>query len=445
MLATSTITHVYCVPPNKRSRTLTDGRISDSSSVRRGVASEELRRHNLAAVLDRLHVSGALTRSQLAQQTGLNRSTIRDLIGELVDLGLVVEDRGRTSNGPGRPSSVARVEAAGAVVLAVEFEVDSMAVATVGLGGHVFDKARVAHAPGTHPPREVVDQLSRLARPMLGALPPKHHFAGVGVAVAGVVRRHDGFVHVAPNLGWDNVPLASMISADLGLERVMMANEADLGALAEYRRKTPSAKRNLIFVAGEVGVGIGVIYDGKPMLGAAGYAGEAGHTMVNPSGRKCRCGAVGCWETEVGEEALARLAGISAVDAREGLIAEILRRAHSGEPQIFEALSEIGRWLGIGVGNLINMLNPDEVVIGGVFHELYPFLERSINEGAQEVALTAPWLSCSIRRSELGVDAAMMGAAELVLAEVIADPTSTLDNGLAGSAPGLAGTPQSGR
>lgn len=423
---------------------LTDSRISDSSGHRRGVASEELRRHNLAAVLDRLHVTGALTRSQLAEQTGLNRSTIRDLIGELVGLGLVLEDRGTTSSGPGRPSSVARVDPAGAVVLAVEFEVDSMAVATVGLGGHVFDKARVAHAPGSHPPRQVVDQLSRLATPMLDALPAKHYLAGVGVAVAGVVRRHDGFVHVAPNLGWSNVPLAEMISADLGLERVMMANEADLGALAEYRRKTPGAQGNLIFVAGEVGVGIGVIYDGKPMLGAAGYAGEAGHTMVNPSGRKCRCGAVGCWETEVGEEALARLAGISAEDARGGLIEEILRRAHSGEPQVFQALSEIGKWLGIGVGNLINMLNPDEVVIGGFFHELYPFLERSINEGAQEVALTAPWLSCSIRRSELGVDAALMGAAELVLAEVIADPSSTLDTGLAGAATGLAGSPPTG-
>lgn len=434
---------ILCAPQQKVTH-LTDGRISDSSSRRRGVASEELRRHNLAAVLDRLHVSGALTRSQLAAQTGLNRSTIRDLIGELVDLRLVVEDRGTTTHGPGRPSSVARVEATGAVVLAVEFEVDSMAVATVGLGGHIFDKARVAHRPGPHPPREVVDQLSQLATPMLAALPAKHYLAGVGVAVAGVVRRHDGFVHVAPNLGWDNVPLAPMISDELGLKRVMMANEADLGALAEYRRRTPGTKGNLIFVAGEVGVGVGVIYDGKPMLGAAGYAGEAGHTMVNPSGRKCRCGAVGCWETEVGEEALARLAGISEDDARESLVEEILRRAHSGEPQAFQALSEIGRWLGIGVGNLINMLNPDEVVFGGFFHELYPFLERSINEGAEEVALTAPWLSCSIRRSELGVDAALMGAAELVLAEVIADPTSTLDNGPTKSAAGVAGSSRPG-
>ena len=399
-------------------------RISDTSGPRRGVASEELRRHNLSTVLDRLHIAKELSRSQLAEQTGLNRSTIRDLIGELTRLGLVVEDRGTTSTGPGRPSSVARIQPSGAVVLAVELEVDFMAVATVGLGGHIFDKVRVAHSSGPQTPMETVEHLAALSAPLLDSLPSDHTFAGVGMAVAGVVRRQDGFVHVAPNLGWNNVPLAGMVSAKLGFDRVMMANEADLGALAEYRRGTAGRKRHLIFVAGEVGVGIGIIYDGKPMLGTAGYAGEAGHTMVNPDGRMCRCGAIGCWETEVGEEALARLAGVSTQEAREGLTAEVLRRAHAGDPEIFTALNELGRWLGVGIGNLINTFNPDLVVIGGFFQELYPFLEQSVNQAAQEMALTAPWLSVKLRRSELGGDSALIGASELVFAEVIANPTS---------------------
>ena len=410
----------YIVFSSTKGLTLVDGRISDASGRRRGVASEELRRHNLAAVLDRLHVSGELSRSQLAEQTGLNRSTIRDLIGELTDLGLAEEDRG-TSSGPGRPSSVARAEPTGAVVLAIELEVDSTAMATVGLGGHIFEKVRVPNTAGPRSPTETVDYLAGISTPLLDTLPHDHTLAGVGVAVAGVVRRQDGFVHVAPNLGWTNVPLAGMISAKLGFDRVMMANEADLGALAEYRRGNPGRNRHLIFIAGEVGVGIGVIYDGKPMLGAAGYAGEAGHMMVNPDGRECRCGATGCWETEVGEEALARLVGFSG--DREGLIEEVLRRAHSGDPETFGALNQLGRWLGLGIGNLINMFNPDQVVIGGFFQELYPFLEHSINHAAQEMALTAPWLSCSIRRSELGIDSALIGASELVFAEVIADPS----------------------
>ncbi|HJQ77324.1 MAG TPA: ROK family transcriptional regulator [Acidimicrobiia bacterium] len=383
-----------------------------------------MRRHNLSAVLDRLHVGGPMTRSQLADLTGLNRSTIRDLLAELAQLGLVVEDRGTTGSGPGRPSSIARARPEGAVVLAVELEVDSMAVATVGLGGELFDSVRVANPPARRTPREVVDELARRGRPMLDALPPDHTLAGVGIAVAGVVRRHDGFVHVAPNLGWSNVPLKGMIAEQLGLDRVMMANEADLGALAEHRRGAAKGSRHLIYVAGEVGVGIGIIHDGKPMLGAAGYAGEAGHNVINPSGQQCRCGSVGCWETEVGEDALVRHAGLPASEPREGMIDEILRRAHAGDPRTFAALGEIGRWLGTGIGNLINTFNPDLVLIGGFFHQLYPFLEQSLHREAQATALAAPWLSCSIRRSEIGIDAALVGAAELVFAEVVGNPTA---------------------
>lgn len=373
-------------------------------------------------VLERLSNTAEMTRSQLADDTGLNRSTIRDLIGELTSLGLVVEDRGTTSPGPGRPSTVARTQPTGAVVLAVEVEVDSLTVATVGLGGHIFEKVTVPSPGRQQSPEAVVARLADLARPLIGALPRHSNVVGVGVAVAGVVRRQDGFLHLAPNLGWSNVPLVGMISARLGFDLVMMANEADLGALAEHRRTSAGLKRHIIFIAGEVGVGIGIIYDGKPMLGAAGYAGEAGHTMVNPSGRKCRCGATGCWETEVGEEALARLVGRSSDSSRQDVVADVTRRAHAGDPEVVAALGQLGRWIGVGIGNLINTFNPELIVIGGFFQELYPFLEAPINDAAREMSLDAPWLSCSIRSSQLGADGALIGASELVFAEVIGDP-----------------------
>lgn len=423
-LGRASVVPVYIVFPPTKGPTLKDSRISEPSGRSRGVASEEVRRHNLTVVLERLSYAGEMTRSQLAEHTGLNRSTIRDLIGELTSLGLVVEDRGTTSPGPGRPSTVARAKPAGAVVLAVELKVDSLTVATVGLGGHIFDKVTVPSPGDRQLPADMVTRLAGLSGPLLAALPRDSNVVGVGVAVAGVVRRQDGFLHVAPNLGWSNVPLAGMISSALGMDLVMMANEADLGALAEHRRTSAGHKRHIIFIAGEVGVGIGIIYDGKPMLGAAGYAGEAGHTTVNPNGRKCRCGATGCWETEVGEEALARLIGRVGDTSRQDVVAEVVRRAHAGDPEVFAALAQLGRWLGIGIGNLINTFNPELVVISGFFQELYPFLEAGINSGAREVALDAPWLSCSIRSSQLGADGALIGASELVFAEVVGDPAS---------------------
>jgi len=390
----------------------------------RGIAAEELRRHNLSAVLDRVHLASSISRSELAKQTGLNRSTIRDLLGELTDLGLVIEDSLTTSRTAGRPSAVARARAAGAVVLAVELEVDFTAVATIGLGGHIFDRARVANpGGGTSSPEQIVEVLAQLARPLLAALPAGHKLIGVGAAAAGLVQRERGVLRLSPNRGWTDAPLGDMIAESLGIGQVRVANEADVSVLAEYRRGAARNARHVIFISGEVGLGLGIINDGKQMLGAAGYAGEAGHTVINPDGRACRCGSIGCWETEVGEEAFARRAGIRWHNAvRQELVDDVLRRAHTGDVQVFDAFRDVGRWLGIGVGNLINMFNPDLIVFGGFYQPLYPFLEQPMLEAARRAALSAPWDSCRVCPSELGLDARLIGAAELVLADVIANP-----------------------
>jgi predicted NBD/HSP70 family sugar kinase len=398
-----------------------------------------LRRHNLAAVLDRLHFSGPLSRSELTERTGLNRSTIRDLIGELIGLELVEEGPGVANSGPGRPSPVARTRPEGAVVLALELTVDSLAARTVGLGGKVYEEIRVARPRGPSSPADTIHYVASLAAPLLAALPSGHRLVGAGIAVAGVVRRSDGFLHLAPNLGWRDVPLGEIATEELGIERVMLANEADLGALGEYRRGAARGVGHLIYVAGEVGIGTGIIINGTPMLGSAGYAGEAGHNMINPAGHRCRCGAIGCWETEAGEEALARRAGLPEGLVGQALLAELVARADRGDATTLEALDEIGRWLGIGIGNLINSFNPEVVVVGGFYSDLFAYLEDSVRRGAQESALEAPGRMASIRRCELGVDAPLMGAAELVLAEVIASPadfngtTSALPDGVLSS------------
>ncbi len=394
-----------------------------SAKQNRGVSTEELRRHNLATVLDLLHVSGPLSRSELADVTGLNRSTIGDLIGELTEIGMVEEGPASSTSGPGRPSPIATVRPDGAVVLAVEVTVDSIGVKTIGLGGHVYDEQRLVRPRARFSPKETIEDIARLAKPLLAGLPAGYSLAGVGLAVAGLVRRSDGFVDLAPNLGWRNTPLGEMARAELGIDRISMANEADMGALGEFRRGAGSTVGHLIYVAGEVGIGTGIIQNGIPMLGSAGYAGEAGHTMINPSGLPCRCGSIGCWETEAGEEALAAKAGIPDGTHGQALLDELIDRAKGQDSRTIAALEEIGRWLGLGVGNLINTFNPELVVIGGFYSDLYEHIEEGLHRGAVESALEAPLLMAEIRRCELGVDAPLIGAAELVLSEVISDPS----------------------
>lgn len=400
---------------------ITAGR--DAHHRARGVAAEELRRHNLATVLERLHLLGPTSRSGLTATMGLNRSTIADLIAELTTLGLVEEGPAIAASGPGRPSPMVSTRPQGASVLAVEVSVDSVAVATVGLGGHVYQQLRVAKPRGTVAPQETVHDVATMAEPMLAALPPEAIVVGVGAGVAGVTRRSDGFVHLAPNLGWRNVPFGAMLATEMGLtEPVLVANEADLGALAEHRRGIGAGVSHLIYISGEAGIGAGIIHDGKPMLGAAGFAGEAGHTLINPDGHRCRCGAIGCWETEAGEAALARRAGIPATVTGLGLLDTVVARANAGDRKTLEAIEEIGRWLGLGIGNLINVFNPEMVVLGGFYHPLFPFLEKAVEKGARLSALEAPGDITEITSSGLGSDAPLMGSAELALSEVVADP-----------------------
>lgn len=388
-----------------------------------GLATEELRRHNLGVVLERLHLFGAVSRSELTAATGLNRSTIAGLIGQLTTLGLVDEGRGLINAGPGRPSTMVTTRPQGAAVLAVDLSVDSIAVATIGLGGHIYNRIRVARPRRRFSPQETVKDVAKLAGPLLDSLPTKHVLVGVGAAVVGVTRRSDGFVHIAPNLGWRNVPLGAMLAAELDLSgEVLVANDADLGALAEQRRGVAFGVGHLIYVHGEVGIGTGVIIDRQPLLGSAGYAGEAGHMLVNPDGGKCHCGAIGCWETEAGEAALAKHARLPASVTGLGVLNTVVARAADGDESTLAAIVEVGKWLGLGIGNLINVFNPELVVLGGFYQRLFPYLETTVVEGARLRALEAPGRMARIAASGLGIDAPLIGAAELALSGVMADP-----------------------
>jgi len=246
------------------------------------------------------------------------------------------------------------------------------------------------------------------------------------VAVVGVARRSDGLVTTAPNLGWHNVPLRDLLRAALGpAAPIAVANEADLGALAEARRGAARGSDDVLFVSGEVGVGGGIIANGNPMTGVAGYGGEVGHIAVNPDGRPCRCGSIGCWETEVGEGALLVRAGHS-VDGGRAAVDAVLREAAAGSRGTLDAMEAIGHWLGIGLASLVNVLNPRLIVLGGLFGRIHPFVRERLEAELDRRALQASRELVRIVPASLGVDAPLLGAAELAFEPLLADPSRWL-------------------
>jgi predicted NBD/HSP70 family sugar kinase len=202
-----------------------------------------------------------------------------------------------------------------------------------------------------------------------------------------------------------------------------VANEADLGVLAEHRRGVARGVDNVLYISGEVGVGGGLLVGGRPLAGEAGYGGEIGHLPVNPTGSACGCGSLGCLETEVGEGALLRHAGHPATGGRLAVEA-VLREAADGSPVALAALDQVGRWLGLGLAGLVNVLNPRLVVLGGLFGRIHPWIAVTIEEELTRRALPAPRALLKVVPASLGLDAPLLGAAELAFAPLLSDPAA---------------------
>jgi predicted NBD/HSP70 family sugar kinase len=387
-----------------------------STSGVEGARPDDARRHNRTAVLRRLHVDGPCTRAVLAGEMGLNRSTIKALVDGLAESGLVAERLPARRSGAGRPSLLVLPRPLAAVVLAVDVRTDAVAVGLVGLGGETLARMGWRLRRGAGAPAEVLTRIvetAQLLRDETGASP-----TAAGVSVPGVVRRGDGLVRLAPNLGWVDVPLGEQLTAALQLP-VEVAGDAELGALAEHTRGIARGASDAVFVAGDVGVGGGVISGGTALRGVAGYAGEIGHMVVRPDGRACHCGRVGCWETEVGAAALGRALGLGPRAGRGELVAQL--RTLDADPAAARLrLAEFTRWLGLGLVNLVNLLAPELVVLGDLLAALPGTVLTDLDAQVRERSLVGRAVGRTrVVRSVLGRDVQLVGAAELAFAPVL--------------------------
>ncbi len=388
-----------------------------------GTTQEAVRRHNLSLVLSYLHHEGQLSRVELTTRLGLNRSTIGALVGELVGLGVAVEaapsDSAPKRSGAGRPSLDVRPASSAVYVMAVDIAVQRLRVARVGLGGQVLQQAFRSTTERPRP-TEIATLIARLVR----QLTPTGSQAlnmGLGVAVPGVVRQHDGVVRFAPNLKWRDVPLGALITERLGSDLpVRLANDAHLGVRAEVARGAAIGGTNVVFLMADIGLGGGVLVDGRPLRGVGGYAGEWGHLQVNSRGRVCRCGSVGCWETEVCAPAVARALQVPAAEVAASL-ERLARRKKSSRK-----LQQVGRYLGLGLGDVVNVLNPEVIILGGVLAQLLEIMPEAIREAMAEASLTASREHIRITTPGLGVDSVLLGAGEWAFAELLADPAGAV-------------------
>jgi predicted NBD/HSP70 family sugar kinase len=323
--------------------------------------------------------------------------------------------RGRRT---GRPSLVVAPRQ-DVTVLAVALDVDRITVALVALGGVVLDRRTRHHQRGEHDCERVVETVSQMCSELTGKSPDSR-IAGVGVSIPGAVRESDGLVRFAPNLGWKDEPFTDLLAKELG-RPVVAANDADLGARSEHIRGAGIGAADVAYLSGSVGIGGGFYVGGEPLRGAVGYAGEVGHVMVDSSGERCRCGAVGCLETKVGENQLLTAAG----RLRGGgppAVAEVIEAAKSGDARARDAVDHAAHWLGVGLRPVFAMFNPQVVVLGGLLSQVWTARRDIVLKGLDPDSLISARDVLDIRPSALGDDASLIGAAELAFAPLLAQP-----------------------
>jgi predicted NBD/HSP70 family sugar kinase len=391
-----------------------------------------VRQANLAALLDSLRRHGPQSRSALGAATGLTRSAISGLVGELVERGLATQDAALSDGRPGRPSPQVRIDDRHYATLAIEAGVDDLSAAIVALDGTVVRSHRIARPRDRVPVSETLTDVADLVRRLgcAGTDVDGRRLVGVGVAVPGVIRAPGGVVVSAPNLGWTEVDLAPALRSRLRLDLpVSVGNDADLGALAESRFGAGRGATTMVYVAGEVGVGGGLVVEGRRIDGHRGFAGEVGHMPVDPDGAPCSCGSFGCFETVVGERALLERAGLDP-DGGSRQVARLLAAAEAGDAAAIASLALEGRWLGIGLTTLINAFDPEIVVLGALLGRVLPFAREALDDELERRRFRRIERSVPVVAAALGIESTLVGAGELAFASLLDDPASVaLDSG----------------
>ncbi len=398
-----------------------------------------MRNMNITLILDVLRRYAPLSRTRLANMVGLNKATVSSIVRELIDKGLVVELGTRETKAEvGHPSIDLSINSEAGNIIGAEIGVDYVSVLLTNLSSEVLWR-RYQKMTGRTNVDGVLGLTQRLlAEAYLEAGKSDVPLLGLGLAVPGLVDISSGTLLFAPYLGWTDVPLRRLIESQMDIP-VYIGNEAHMAALGESYFGAARDSDYVLYVSAGFGLSGGIILNGNVLPGAAGLAGEIGHMMVDPGGKRCNCGNLGCWETLASQQALhtriqeaiasGQISSLAQTTRGnlEGLsLPGILEAARSHDQVALQSLQETGYWLGIGIANLINLLNPQLLVLGGTLSLAHEFILPIIHQVVADRALRWPCKTCDIKLASYKEDAGVMGAVATVYWEILNHPQDWL-------------------
>jgi glucokinase-like ROK family protein len=387
--------------------------------------------HNLRAILLSLLYEGQVSRVELAKKTALSTTTITNLTGELLEQGIIVEESSpeiERVRRVGRPRTMLQLVPDARYAVGVHIGVGIFRIAVANLCAEIIHNSIYSFDLST-PADAVLDQITAAANKLImeSGL-DRQRILGVGVGASGLVDFNTGVNILAPRLDWQNILIQSSIERGVGLP-VCVENNVRTMALGEEFFGAGRGAKVLAFVYGRIGVGAGIVVDGRIFRGSGAGAGEIGHMIMIPEGGdRCQCGQTGCLETLISEPVLIREAENLAIGAPDSLLADYMRlndhqrpierifaAARAGDEGAVGLIRDRSRFLGIALANLVNILNPELILLGGMFAEADDLFMPTAERVMREMAFGDLGEKVRLQPTTFGWKAGVVGASSLAL------------------------------
>jgi glucokinase-like ROK family protein len=393
---------------------------------------------NKTLVLNVIRRDGPISRAEIAKKTNLTPPTVTNLVNELLSSHLVVETELGTSNG-GRKPIMLTINSHAYQVIGVDVGGSHMKGIATSLDGTVIFSNQVKMPKVINEELFIALLIDTIAQIIEKAQLNRESILGIGIGMHGLVNSNEGISIYAPNFDLRNIPIRTELEREFGM-LVEVENDVRAMALGESWFGNGQGTDNFVCVNVGMGVGAGIILNDQLFQGASFTAGEIGHTTIDMEGPRCSCGNYGCLQALIAGPAIASRTQKELRMGRRSVLAEwvgadeesitaemIYQAALAGDALSIEMLEKAGRYLGIGIANLINTLNPMKVIIGGGVSKSGPFLLNPLKETVRSRALESPASMVSIEVTKLGELATAMGAATLILQKLFIPNYAALD------------------
>jgi len=390
------------------------------------LGASAIRAQHSRLILNLLWKEREISRAELARRTSLSRSTVSSIVNDLLSTGLVKEERAGISSGGRRPIMLGFQDLSSFIV-GIELGATHVSCVLTDLRCNVR-ASWSAPAPVRDEPEVALKKMTMAVRSVLQADGVQQsRVLGVGVAVPSPVdRERPGELLPLVLPKWAGFNIASHLQRSFK-RPVFVDNDANLGALAELWWGAGSSARDLAYIKVATGIGAGIIIDGRIFRGSGGIAGEIGHTSIDPSGPLCICGLKGCLTTFIGTPALLarakdKLRASGSDRPPPATIDELVNAALDGDPMSVELIRYASDKLGVGVANMLNLLNPKTVILGGGIARAGDLVLDTVHNTIRSLSLPASISNTEIRTTGLNEWGIAVGAATLVLQAALETP-----------------------